>query len=68
MPDPVASQTGNGTKTNDPDELRMSDGTRAGHVKIMQTAVLMLRKEKPIKYILLRVIPRRNLEYKVIQN
>ena len=45
MPDPVASQTGNGTKTNDQDELRLSDGTRAGHVKIMQTAVLMLRKE-----------------------
>ena len=33
MPDPVASKTGNGTKTNDLNELRLSEGsgTRAGH-------------------------------------
>ena len=44
MPDPVASQKVNGTKTNDRDQLRLSEGsgTRAGHVRIMQTAILML--------------------------
>ena len=44
MPDPVASQTGNGTKTYDRDKLSLSEGsgTRAGHVRIMQTAILML--------------------------